>query len=74
MAQGRLKTVQQFKDIIIKTSPNNGVVRIGDVADVQLGAQQYTAYSRLNNTPSATLAIYQLPNSNALQVSHAVEA
>ena len=74
VAQGRLQTVQQFKDIIIKTGAPNGVVRIGDVASVELGAQQYTAYSHLNGIPSATLAIYQLPNSNALQVARAAEA
>ena len=74
VAQGRLQTVQQFKDIIIKASPNGGLVRIGDVADVQLGAQQYVAYSALNGKPSATLAVYQLPGANALQVSQAVRA
>ena len=74
VAQGRLTSVQQFKDIIIKTSPNQGVVRVADVADVQLGAQQYTAYSALNGSPSATLAIYQLPTANAIQISNAVEA
>ena len=74
VAQGRLKSVQQFKDIIVKTGGRGGVVRIGDVADVQLGAQQYTAYSFLNGQPSATLGVYQLPNANALQVSRAVQA
>ena len=74
VAQGRLQTVQQFKDIIIKTGQPNGVVRVGDVADVQLGAQNYTAYSRLNGIPSATLGIYQLPGTNALQMASAVEA
>ena len=74
VAQGRLKTVQQFKDIIIKTGKPAGVVRVGDVADVELGAQQYTAYSRLNGIPSATLGIFQLPNSNALAVANAVQA
>ena len=74
VAQGRLTSVQQFKDIIIKTSPNQGVVRVADVADVQLGAQQYTAYSALNGSPSATLAIYQLPTANAIQISNAVDA
>jgi len=74
VAQGRLATVEQFKDIVVKTGPPNGIVRAGDVSDVQLGAQQYTAYSRLNGIPSATLGIYQLPGSNALQVASAVEA
>ena len=77
VAQGRLKTVQQFKDIIIKTSGANGgtgVVRVGDVARVELGAQQYTATSKLNGLPSATLGVFQLPNANALQVAQAVQA
>jgi multidrug efflux pump len=74
VAQGRLKTVQQFKDIIVKTGSKGGVVRVGDVADVELGAQQYTAYSFLNGMPSATLGVYQLPDANALQVAKAVQA
>ena len=74
VAQGRLQSVQQFKDIVIKSSSNGGLVRVGDVADVQLGAQQYNAYSALNGSPSATLAIYQLPGANALQVAQAVRA
>jgi hydrophobe/amphiphile efflux-1 (HAE1) family protein len=74
VAQGRLQTVQQFKDIIIKTGLPNGVVRVGDVASVELGAQQYSAFSHLNGIPSATLAIYQLPNANALQIANAVKA
>ena len=74
VAQGRLKTVQQFKNIIVKTGTQGGVVRVGDVADVTLGAQQYSAYSFLNGKPSATLGVFQLPDANALQVAQAVQA
>ena len=73
ITQGRLTTAQQFRDIIIKTNPSGGVVRVGDVATVQLGAQTYTSSSRLNQYTSATLAIYQLPNANALALASAIK-
>ncbi len=73
ITKGRLTTAQQFRDIIIKTNANGGVVRVGDVATVQLGAQTYTSSSKLNQYASATLAIYQLPNANALALASAIE-
>ncbi|MGH7052837.1 MAG: efflux RND transporter permease subunit [Stellaceae bacterium] len=73
LATGRLSTVQQFKNIIVRTNQNGGVVRIRDVGRVELAAQQYTASSALDGLPSATLAVYQTPNANALAVSRAVE-
>ncbi len=73
ITRGRLTSVAAFKNIIVKTSPNGGVVRVGDVARVELGAETYTSSSRLNQYPSATLAIYQLPNANALALAKAVE-
>ncbi|HSU05675.1 MAG TPA: efflux RND transporter permease subunit, partial [Acetobacteraceae bacterium] len=64
----------QFKDIIIRANQQGGVVRIGDIADVQLGAQQYSAFSKLDNSPSATVAVYQAPGANALSVAKTVES
>jgi hydrophobe/amphiphile efflux-1 (HAE1) family protein len=73
LATGRLSTVQQFKNIIIRTNPNGAVVRVADVGQVELAAQQYTSTSALDGAPSATLAIYQAPGANALAVARAVE-
>jgi multidrug efflux pump len=73
ITRGRLTTVQEFKNIIVKTSANGGVVRVGDIARVELGAENYTSSSRLNQYSSATLAIYQLPNANALALAQAIK-
>ncbi|HEX3347626.1 MAG TPA: efflux RND transporter permease subunit [Acetobacteraceae bacterium] len=74
LAPGRLSDPQQFGAIIVRTNPNGGIVRIRDIANVELAAQQYTSTSALDGTPSATLAIYQSPNANALSVARAIEA
>ncbi len=71
---GRLETVQQFEDIIVKTGQAGEIVRIRDVARVELGAQDYSWYVQLDGAPSVAIAIYQLPGSNALGVAQGVEA
>src|ERR1700719_266188 len=73
-AQGRLITPEQFGDIIVRENPNGGAVRVRDVARVELGAQSYTLMGRLNGKPAAVLAVYQLPGSNAVNDSKAVQA
>ncbi|MGC2231261.1 MAG: efflux RND transporter permease subunit, partial [Candidatus Acidiferrum sp.] len=65
-AQGRLITPEQFGDIIIRENPDGGAVRVKDVARIELGVQSYTLMGRMNGKPSAILAIYQLPGSNAV--------
>ncbi|TKI05500.1 efflux RND transporter permease subunit [Martelella alba] len=72
--QGRLQDAQQFSRIIIRTNEQGGMVRLGDVARVDLGAQNYQVNSSLNNAESAFLAIYPTPGSNALEVAGAVKA
>ena len=67
LAQGRLTSPEQFGDIVIREAPNGGTVRVKDVARTELGAQTYSIKGRLNGKPSAILAIYQLPGSNAVQ-------
>src|SRR5215813_2988011 len=67
IAQGRLEKPDEFGDIVIREAPNGGVVRVRDVARVELGAQDYSLLSRLNGEPSAVLAVYQLPGTNAVQ-------
>ena len=73
LAPGELTNPQQFENIIIRTNPNGGVVRVRDIGSVQLAAQQYTTSAALDGNPSATLAVYQTPDANALGVAQAVE-
>jgi multidrug efflux pump len=74
LAPGELTSVDQFKNIILKTNPSGGVVRMSDIARVELAAQQYSTASTLDKYPAATLAVYQAPSANALAVSDAVQA
>ncbi len=67
LAQGRLTSPEQFGNIVVREAPNGGTVRVKDVARTELGAQTYSIKGRLNGKPSAILAIYQLPGSNAVQ-------
>jgi hydrophobe/amphiphile efflux-1 (HAE1) family protein len=67
LAQGRLITPEQFGNITVREAPDGGVVRVKDVARVELGTQDYSMTSRLNGKPCAALAVYQLPGSNAVQ-------
>lgn len=73
LAPGELSTPQQFDDIIIRTNSNGGVVRISDIGSAQLAGQQYSTTASLDNTPSATLGVFETPNANALDVSNTVE-
>jgi HAE1 family hydrophobic/amphiphilic exporter-1 len=69
LAQGRLRSPEEFGDIILREAPNGGIVRVKDIARVELGAQDYSIVSRLNGKPAAIIAIYQLPGSNAVQTA-----
>jgi len=71
---GRLANVEQFEDIIVRTKSDGSVVRVKDVGRVELGAQSYNSYSRLNGQPSIPLGVFQLPGGNALQVANEVRA
>ena len=68
-AQGRLVTEKEFGDIVLRANPDGSLVRLKDVARVELGAQLYTLRGRLNGKPSAVMAVYQLPGSNALDAA-----
>src|ERR1700752_3304884 len=72
LAQGRLTTPEQFGDVVIREAPNGGIVRVRDVARVELGAQDYSLISRLNGKPAAAIAVYQLPGTNAVQTVQGV--
>ena len=71
-AAGRLTDEQQFRDIIIKTGDDGQVVRLGDVARIELGAQAYGVRSLLDNKPSLAIPVFQSPGANALELSNSV--
>ena len=71
-AQGRLATPEQFGDIVIRETPETGIVRVRDVARVELGTQDYSVTGHLNGKPSAIIAVYQLPGSNAVATAEGV--
>jgi len=71
-AQGRLTSPEQFGDVIVREAPNGGTVRVKDVARVELGTQDYSLIARLNGKPSAAIAVYQLPGTNAVQTVQGV--
>lgn len=74
MAQGRLATEEDFSNIIVRTNTEGALVRLRDVARVELGAQSYDTASTFNGQPSATVVVYQSAEANALAVSRAVLA
>jgi hydrophobic/amphiphilic exporter-1 (mainly G- bacteria), HAE1 family len=68
-AQGRLTSPEEFGQIVVRESPGGAVVRLKDVARIELGAQNYSVLGRLNGKPGAIIAAYQLPGSNAVQAA-----
>lgn len=73
VAKGQLVTPEQFGNIVIRELQDGGTVRMRDVARVELGSQVYTTNARLNGQPSAIIALYQLPGTNALAAADAVK-
>ena len=71
-AQGRLTSPEEFGDIVVRESPNGGMVRVRDVARMELGAQDYSLRGRINGKPGAIIAVYQLPGSNAVDAARGV--
>jgi multidrug efflux pump len=65
-AQGRLLNEEEFGQIIVRADPDGSIIRLKDVARVELGAQSYSMIGRFNGKPSALIAVYQLPGSNAI--------
>ncbi|GLP95207.1 efflux RND transporter permease subunit [Paraferrimonas sedimenticola] len=72
--QGRLKSEQEFANIVLRSNPDGSQVRMSDVARVELGSQTYDAQGKLNNKPSAIIAIYQSPDANALEVAQNIKS
>ena len=66
--QGRFEDPRQFRQIIVRATADGRLVRLQDVARVELGAQDYVTNSYLNGKPAVALAIFQRPGTNALAV------
>ena len=67
--QGRLEDPRQFRQIIVRSTPDGHLVRVQDVARVELGSQDYLTNSYLGGKPAVALVIFQRPNTNALQAA-----
>src|SRR3954466_5745950 len=70
--QGRLTSVEQFQNIVLRTNPDRSVLRLGDVARVELGAANLDRETRLNGSPATVVAIYQSPGANAISTLKAI--
>ncbi|MEX3008741.1 efflux RND transporter permease subunit [Hoeflea sp. TYP-13] len=73
-ADGLLKTVKEFENIIVSANTDGSVVRLSDVARIELGSETYDSSAKYNNKPSAAIAVYQESGANALDVADAVYA
>lgn len=69
---GRLSTIQEFQDIIVRANPDGGTIRVKDIANVEIGSQFSDSYSELNGQPAAGIGIYQAPGANAVSVANGV--
>jgi HAE1 family hydrophobic/amphiphilic exporter-1 len=72
-AQGRLQTPEQFGEIVVRLNPDGSVVRLKDVARIELGALNYQQIARFKGQPAGIIAVYQTPGSNALTVAEGVK-
>ena len=72
--KGRLTTPDEFGNIVLKTGQGGKILRLKDIARIELGSSSYNVVSKLSGQPTAAIAIYQLPGSNSLDVSKVVKA
>ncbi len=73
-SQGRLENPEEFAQIVLRANPDGSLVRLKDVARIELGSQTYALQGRLNGKAAAVLALYQLPGTNAIQAVDGVKA
>jgi multidrug efflux pump subunit AcrB len=71
-APGRLVTAEEFENIIIRQTQSGSQIRIKDVGSVELGAENYKSFGRLDGKPAGIMAVYLLPGANQLQVSRSI--
>jgi HAE1 family hydrophobic/amphiphilic exporter-1 len=69
-SQGRLQSEEEFGNIVLRANPDGSIVRVKDVARIELGAQTYNMESRLNGKPACLIALYQMPGTNALDAAN----
>lgn len=72
-SKGRLSDVAQFDDIIIRTNSDGGILRLKDIARIDMGSQSYSMQSNVSDLDAGLIGVYQLPGANALQVANAVK-
>src|SRR5262252_8222127 len=72
LAQGRLVSPEEFGQVVLRETPDGGIVRVRDVARIELGSQDYSVAGRFDGKPSAVIAVYQLPGSNAVNAAAGV--
>jgi hydrophobic/amphiphilic exporter-1 (mainly G- bacteria), HAE1 family len=72
-AQGRLQTPEEFGQIVVRSNPDGSVVRLKDVARIELGALNYQQRARVNGQPGCIVAVFQAPGSNSLAVGEGVK-
>jgi len=73
-AQGRLQSEQEFGEIVLRANADGSIVRLKDVARMELATQDYDINRPVERKPSAVLALYQLPGSNALEAEKGVKS
>jgi HAE1 family hydrophobic/amphiphilic exporter-1 len=73
-SQGRLTTPEEFGEVVIRANPDASILRLKDVARVELGAQNFNFRARYNGQPSASFTVYQLPGSNSVAAAEGVRA
>jgi multidrug efflux pump len=73
-SQGKLQTPEQFRAVIVKSDPSGASVRLGDVARVELGAENYSSVTHVNGHPGAGLAVSLAPGADALKTAELVKA
>jgi HAE1 family hydrophobic/amphiphilic exporter-1 len=73
-AQGRLQSAEEFAQIVVRSNSDGSVVRLSDVARIELGALNYQQVSRVNGQPGSIIAVFQAPGSNALDVARGVKS
>ena len=73
-AQGRLSSVSQFEEIVVRGNPDGSIIRLRDVANISLEAQSYSTESGIDGGNAAVMDIYMLPGANAIEVAESVKA
>ncbi len=71
---GRLKSVEEFENIVLKALPDGSILRVGDVADVELGSNSYAFYGTCNGYPATTFIVFQMAGTNSKEANDAIDA